>query len=169
VSERLAGGVGAHAVEDVVLADGGHLHHLAAVDHLDEVGLVLGDRIVLLHPSRHLQRQEPLLVRIVPQLGGNVDARGAPDGLAAILFDEPGGLSPGIHLRRQDCGGRSRRGFRRRHRRDASALKVEDGQAGHEQRRSEKPPPREWAPPTRLSALPWLVHIPSRSSTLPPL
>jgi hypothetical protein len=66
MGEGLARRVGADAVEDVVLAEGGDLDHLAAVDHLREVGLVVGDRIVLLHPARHLQGEEPLLVRVVP-------------------------------------------------------------------------------------------------------
>jgi hypothetical protein len=114
VGEGLAGRVGADAVEDVVLAEGGDLDHLAAVDHRSEVGLVVRDRVVLLHPARDLQGEEPLLVCVVPQLGGHVDLRRASDGLAAVLFHEPGRLPPGIHFRGCDGGRWRRHGLRRR-------------------------------------------------------
>ena len=102
--ERLVGGVGADAVEHVVVADGRHFDEVPVLDHPREVRLVVRDRIVLLLPGRHLGGQEAPRVGVVPQLGGDLDARGASDGLAALLFDELGGGAPRVHLRGGDCG-----------------------------------------------------------------
>ena len=97
VREGGVGGGGSHAVEDVVVAYGLHLHHLAAVDELDELRVVVGQLEVLDPALRHLHGEEPSPIAVVAQLRRHRHRGRAAHRLAAVLFDPARRLPPRSH------------------------------------------------------------------------
>jgi hypothetical protein len=106
VREGVVVGEPGHPVEQVIVAERPYLDELVALDQPHELGVIVGRVEVLLAGGRHLDGQEPLAVRIVPQLGRHGDLRRAPHRPAARLLHLPRHVLPGLHPGRVHHGWR---------------------------------------------------------------